>query len=342
MTSALSRTLRLGLSGLVLAMLVLFATKVNWRDTWSAMRGTSYSLLAVAAVLNIASGVVKGVRWWVFLRTVGVTSLRLALRATFAGAGLNNIVVANGGEVARVVFVAQSARVDTARVAATLAVERLFDVVGYVMLLAVAVLFLDMPPSLDRLRPYAVAAFLLLGLLLGWLLRRRNIMETEALADTASWRSRLGVHRSKFMHTIGAVSSRDRFIAALLLSVGAWVLQVATYHVTAFAADFPISTGAPIAALLAVNLGFIVRVTPGNVGLFQAVYAGTAAAFGLDRGQAVAVAFLIQAQQIIPVTLLGVCLAPGFILRSSKRPDTALGETPPPESGNAPCPTRQS
>ncbi len=42
-------------------------------------------------------------------------------------------------------------------------------------------------------------------------------------------------------------------------------------------------------------------------------------AFGLDRGQAVAVAFLIQAQQIIPVTVLGVCLAPEFILKAKKR-----------------------
>ena len=67
--------------------------------------------------------------------------------------------------------------------------------------------------------------------------------------------------------------------------------------------------------MLAVNLGFAVRATPGNVGIFQAAYALTAVGFGMDRDQAIAVAFLIQTQQIIPVTLLGVALAPEFIFK---------------------------
>ena len=60
------------------------------------------------------------------------------------------------------------------------------------------------------------------------------------------------------------------------------------------------------------------RATPGNVGVFQAAYALTAAALRHGRDQAIAVAFLIQAQQIIPVTLLGVALAPEFIFKRKK------------------------
>ena len=38
----------------------------------------------------------------------------------------------------------------------------------------------------------------------------------------------------------------------------------------------------------------------------------------MDSDQALAVAFLIQSQQIIPVTLIGVALAPEFIFRRRK------------------------
>ena len=38
----------------------------------------------------------------------------------------------------------------------------------------------------------------------------------------------------------------------------------------------------------------------------------------MDKDQAIAVAFLIQTQQIIPVTLLGVALAPEFIFKRKK------------------------
>ncbi|MDB4898732.1 MAG: hypothetical protein JWN53_540, partial [Gemmatimonadetes bacterium] len=169
----------------------------------------------------------------------------------------------------------------------------------------------------------------LMVLLLVWLLRRPDVIETVAGPKPPNWQGRLKAYGSRFVQTIGAVSSGPRFIAALGLSVVAWGLQVATYQMTARAAHFPMTTVGTIAALLAVNLGFALRATPGNVGLFQAAYAATALAFGLNENQAIAVAFLIQAQQILPVTLMGVSLAPEFIFKAQKRRrDDPVGEIP--------------
>jgi uncharacterized protein (TIRG00374 family) len=329
MKPAVKHALRIGLTLVIVGMLIVFATKVNWHDTWRAIRSASLSLLLGAALVNLASIVVKGIRWWVFLRPIGVTSLPLALRATFAGAGLNNVLVANGGEAARVVFVARSAHVQSARVVATLALERLFELIGYVVLLALAATFLSLPESLDRVKPFAIAALVGIAILLWWLLKRPDVVETIAGPKPTSWHGRLKEYGSRFIRTIGEVSNVPRFLAALLLSVAAWALQVATYQMTAHAAHLPMTTVATVAALLAVNLGFALRATPGNVGLFQAAYAATAVAFGYDRDQAIAVAFLIQAQQILPVTLLGVAMAPEFIFKAQKRrKDDVKGELP--------------
>ena len=35
---------------------------------------------------------IKAIRWWIFLRPIGVKSLWLVMKATFAGAGLNNVL----------------------------------------------------------------------------------------------------------------------------------------------------------------------------------------------------------------------------------------------------------
>jgi uncharacterized protein (TIRG00374 family) len=329
MSPVVKHTLRIGITLIIVAMLVVFATRVNWHDTWRSISNASMSLLIAAALVNLASIVVKGIRWWIFLRPIGVNSLPLAMRATFAGAGLNNVLVANGGEAARVVFVARSAHVQSARVVATLALERLFELIGYVVLLALAATLLSLPPSLERVKPFAIAALVLIAVLLWWLLRRPEVVERVAGPKPKSWHGRLKAYGSHFVQTIGEVSSAPRFLAALLLSVAAWALQVATYQMTAHAAHLPMTTVATVAALLAVNLGFALRATPGNVGLFQAAYAATAVAFGFDRDQAIAVAFLIQAQQILPVTLLGVAMAPEFILKAQKRrKDDAPGKIP--------------
>ena len=317
MKKAASRIMRLALSLIIIVALVLFARKVNWHTTWQSITDANRTILLIAATVNLLSLALKAVRWWIFLRPVGATSLWMAIKATFAGAGLNNILVANGGEAARVVFVARAAHVKSAKILATLALERMFELIGYIILLALSVSFLELPPALTRAKPVAWIALAGVTVLLVYLVRRPERAEVVAPA-AIGWRSRVAVYMKHFLHTIGGISTGPRFTTAILLSVGIWAMQVWTYSLTARAAHFNLPLVGTVAAILAVNLGFAVRATPGNVGVFQAMYALTAVGFGMDGDQAIAVAFLIQTQQIIPVTLLGVVLAPEFLFKRKR------------------------
>src|SRR3954470_4856998 len=177
MKKAASRLLRVGLSAIIIVGLVLFARKVNWHTTWENIKDADREILIAAAAVNLASLVLKGLRWWIFLRPVGAPSLWLAIKATFAGAGLNNILVANGGEAARVIFVSRATQIPSAKVLATLALERMFELVGYVVMLALAVSFLDLPPSIERMRYFAWGALVLIAGLFGFLIRRPHHVE---------------------------------------------------------------------------------------------------------------------------------------------------------------------
>jgi len=332
MTSRIGKVVRVVILLVIIAALVAFARTVNWHDTWHAIQRTSPGILAVAAIVNILSLVLKGVRWWIFLRPIGVTSLWLAMRATFAGAALNNILIAQGGEAARVIFVARSAHVPSERVLATLALERLFELVGYVVLLALAATFLRLPPQLEEARPFAIVALVVVIALLVYLVRHPEKAELPAVTGEGLL-GRAKAYGRSFLRTLTSISSPSRFSWSLLVSVAVWALQVATYHLTAMAAHLDLPLVGTIAAMLAVNLGFAVRATPGNVGVFQMMYAVTAAAFGLDKDAATGVAFLIQAQQILPVTLLGLLAAPQLIFarrRKAPRADNVLPGEPEP------------
>ena len=316
----------------ILVGLVLFARTVNWAQTWRAIKETSPGMLALAAVINILSLGLKGVRWWIFLRPIGVKSLWMSMRATFAGAGLNNILVANGGEAARVIFIARAAHVPSERVLATLALERLFELVGYIVLLALGVTFLALPPALERLRPFAIAALVIVIGLLVYLVRHPEKAETPVL-EGEGLLHRAKVYGRNFLRTLTGISTAGRFAASLLISVVVWVMQVTTYALTAKAAHFDLSLVGTIAAILAVNLGFAIRATPGNVGVFQMMYAVTAVAFGMDKDTATGVAFLIQTQQILPVTILGLAAAPQMLFakrRKTPRVDNVLPGEPKP------------
>lgn len=329
-----AKLLRVLLLTAIVVALVLFARTVHWSATWAAIRGASPGLLILAALVNLLSLALKGGRWWIFLRSIGVRSMWLAMRATFAGASLNNLLVAQGGEAARVVFVARAAHVPSERVLATLALERLFELVGYVVLLALAATFLQLPPSIERVRPVAMVALVLMLGLLVYLVRHPEKAELPPVTG-ASLLARAKIYGRNFLRTLTSISSTGPFVAAMLVSVGAWFLQLATYYLTARAAKFDLSLVGTIAAMLAVNLGFAVRATPGNVGVFQMMYAVTAATFGMDRDQATGVAFLIQAVQILPVTVLGLLAAPQLLFakrRKAPRPGNVLPGEPQPDS----------
>jgi uncharacterized protein (TIRG00374 family) len=318
---------RWAITVVIVVGLVLFARTVNWHATWASIKKANGWMLLLASAVNLVCLMVKGIRWWIFLRPIGSPSLWLAIRATFAGAGLNNVLVANGGDAARVIFVSRATHIPSAKVLATLALERMFELVAYVVMLALAVSFLDLPPSIERMRYVAWAALAGIAILFVYLLRRPEQVET-AITPAVGWWSGVKQYSTRFLHTLGGISTGPRFALALMLSVIGWAMQVATYHLTAIAAGFNIPLVGTVAALLAVNLGFAIRATPGNVGLFQMMYAVTASAFGMEKDQAIAVAFLIQTQQIIPVTLLGIGLAPEFIFKK-RRPlgsDRAIDE----------------
>ena len=316
MKPALGRILRWVLTAAIVILLVVFARTVDWTAAWNSMLTASLPLLALALAANFVSIAIKGVRWWLFLKPAGAPSLGLATRATIAGTGLNNILVANGGDAARVVFVTRATGLPSSTVLATLALERLFDPVGFMVLLVYGVVVYDLPPSLEKWALPAELALAAVLMLLAWFVyvsRHDKVAPPHYDEAHHGFLQRARAYFRGFAANTRTLTTGPRFAGALAISMIAWALQIATFQLAAEAAHVPIPPAASLAALLATNLGLLVRATPGNVGFFQVVFALSVGAFGVERNAAIAVSLLIQSLQIIPLTLVGVALAPEFI-----------------------------
>ncbi len=327
MSPAVKKGMRWALTAVILVFLVMFARTIDWSAAWSSMRHASLPLLAAAIFVNFLSVAVKGVRWWLFLRPIGITSLPLAMRATIAGAGLNNVLVASGGDAARVVFVSRVSGVPSSTVLASLALEKLFDPIGFVVFLVVGVLVFDLPAQFEAWKIPAVALLVaIIALLAFFVYATRNSKPGDSTArpqrTVGAW-AKVKAYLVSFAATAGHLATGPRFVGALILSLAGWALQLATFAFAAAAAHVSIPLAGSLAGLLAINVGLILRATPGNVGFFQVAYAMMAEQFGVGRDDAIAVSLLIQTLQILPLTLLGVMLAPEFIFkRGRKDPET--------------------
>jgi len=323
MNHKVARSIRWVATAAILVFLVLFARTIHWGEAWSSIRHASLPLLLAAIGVNILSLCFKAVRWWIFLRAAGSPSLALAFRATFAGAGLNNVLVANGGDAARVVFVSRSTGVPSSTILATLALERLFDPVGFVILLVYGAIAFELPHALEKWRRPAELLLVVIAAGLIWFVYNARNFKPEHIPERrARPRSVWGRFRrflASFASSTQSLTTAPRFIWALILSMLSWAAQFATFALAASAAHVQLPFAASLACLLAINLGLLIRATPGNVGFFQFVYALTAEQFGVERNNAIAVSLLIQTLQIIPLTLLGIALAPEFIFKTKAK-----------------------
>lgn len=318
MTPWRRRALRVAVLLAVAVALALFGRRVDWRSAALVVRAADPLLMAGALTLNLLSLALKGVRWWVFLRPLGRVRLPLVLRATFAGASLNNLVVAQGGEGARVLLVSRAAGVSSAGVLAALALERALDAVSYLVLLVTAAWLVDLPEHIAYWRTAAATALavaMVLLVALGMAARRRTPVADQ---DSAATGARVSGYLRRVRSGTAIVATPSRLAAALVLSLVAWSLQVATYHLTARAAHLPLPLAGSVAAMLAVGISFLLRATPGNVGVFQVIYALTVRSFGIAEGPAIAVALLIQTLQVIPTIVVGTLAAPRLLVGTSE------------------------
>jgi uncharacterized membrane protein YbhN (UPF0104 family) len=211
---------------------------------------------------------------------------------------------------------ARRGNVSSAAVLATLAVDRFCDLVTYAALFAGAALTLPLPPELARWRVPGFATLGALGaiaVVVVWRGSPRERGPDDFDTRRGGLLARVGQYWRHLVATSATVATGPRMVAAIGLSFAAWAGQWATFHYAARATAFPMSVSESLIALLAVNASFLVRLTPGNVGVFQLLYTLAATSSGLEKNSAVAVAFLIQLIQYVPVTVIGLLFTPSLV-----------------------------
>ena len=277
---------------LTLAVIVLAAMRhLDWR--WGVLleqlRVATLPLLALAVAANLASVVTRAGLWWLFLRSAGARGFSLALRGTIAGLALNGVLVGRAGEAARVLIVVNGSAVNGAAAVATVVAERVALIAGYVVIAVAGSGFVEFPDVVARRLRSAIWAIVGIGAL-----ATAGVMAATRVTPRAR-------------HLVAVVRATQ--IAACTVMVAATcVRQLATYHLTALALRFPTPLPGSLAALVLVNAGTTVGITPGNTGVIQLAYAAAMRMSGLPVDTAVGVAVVLQAVQTLPVLFVWAAL----------------------------------
>ncbi|HEY2898061.1 MAG TPA: lysylphosphatidylglycerol synthase transmembrane domain-containing protein [Gemmatimonadaceae bacterium] len=316
MKTRVVRYLRSGLIALLAVGIAAYVRRVPWTPVLGAVRHASIGLLALALCFHWIALTGKAGIWWTFLKALGGPCFTTVARGTLVGATLNSLFVGSSGEAGRVLLMSRLTGIPSASVLSTVVLERAVDLVGFLTLLAWAALLFPIPHAAT------VGACVTVGLVavIAGAQRWRACHASPHRLDASESRS-LTVRCRRYVLSVFA-STRDiatprRVTIAIGLTLLDWCSEWISYSLVARAAGFPIGMRGSLLALLAVNVGFLVRVTPGNVGVFELVYATVAHSLGLPYEVAIGVALMLHLVQDVPTALLGLSLGLRFFSREA-------------------------
>ncbi|MGH7631785.1 MAG: lysylphosphatidylglycerol synthase domain-containing protein [Gemmatimonadales bacterium] len=287
----------------VSAVLALrFAARFPWATTVTALRAADWPLLAAAALASLASVAAKGWAWHLLLRPAWPHRWRDAQAATIVGAAVSAVSVSVSGEAARLQTLARRTEPPLGTVVSSVVWSRVTEAIALAVFLAASLMLL--PPG-SWVRGVRIGAALALGVVvLLWLTGAwRGLVQRLP----ARWRNVTG---------IGSATGTPPLPAPVALGVANWVLQWVAYHWSIVAVGIAAPSGAALAALVAANLGGILRLTPGNVGVLQASIVMGLLPFGVAADRALAAGLALQAVQVVPVFAAGLAIAGGAVFRT--------------------------
>jgi len=284
---------------------------------------------------------VRSIRWRLILRDQdGRPCPWLPLwHATTIGFMANNLLPARAGEVARAYVASRQLPVRFSTALASIAVERVFDALVMLGLMAVAIAAPSFPAhaavngrSLSAIAASAAALFAVL-LIMAFLMVHRPAPWLALLARIArrllpARAAERVIHAAEgLIAGLAVLKSPGRFAGVVFWSLVLWIKNAAAFAICfrAFGLDVPLEA----ALLLQGIIGFGVAVpsTPSFIGVFEAATLLTLQLYGVNSSLAVSYALTYHLTTFLPITLLGLWSLSRLHIRLRDLNTAAAGET---------------
>jgi glycosyltransferase 2 family protein len=347
--AASRKALRVAVSlSLAALLLALFLRTLDFAAVGRAIAAAHVGWLALATTTGLlGTPLFRSWRWALLLRKAGRPSALQLNSATCIGFAASTLLPARAGEIVRPVVLARSAGLPVAPCIASIALERLIDLVTVIVLFVVYAIGWT-PPGMSgdeagRFELLRRSAFLLgLGTLgglafLGFLAAKKERTDRLVKPLLRPLPAKIGAKVESillsFLDGLGSLGSLRAVLVVAAASLFLWTLIGFQIWSTMRAFDLVFPFPVSFFVLTWAVLGLAIP-TPGGVGGYHAAIAYSLTGFyGVAKNTAAAFALVSHALSFVPITLIGLVFlaVSGFSLRS-------LATEPEPSSSPSPTP----
>lgn len=295
----------------------------NWNEIAKAFGQVDYRWLVPAGLLILTDYVFRAWRWGIILKPAARRSLPMSILfpVLLLGFAANNVFPARAGELWRMWGLSHRTQLRKTVALSTLIVERVFDGLTLLFLLALAGAVYPISGE-TRLIEYGMTA-LFVGVLIGLLLFLFFEGWTLRVAARLMWpvpdalRERLLGVMERFAKGLHALRQPRALLGIIGTSLIAWGCQALSFTMILLAFGYGETLppaelfGISILMLALINILIMIPSGPGNVGTFEAagLLALTIAGIATVREEAIAIVIVTHVLQWLLVTGLGVLIA---------------------------------
>ncbi len=291
-------------------LLWIAARGVSWATVGRALASANYGLVTLGVVCVVAATALRA-RCWMHL--LGRDGLTVGFVRTWGilliSQAVNIGIPARVGDVTRVVLIGRAGRLSAAGAAATIVVEKFFDLMTLLLILIPIVVLIDMPVTLTSVRRgFVVVAIALPAVVLAAAWRGETVLRflnRRALPIPKHWIDSVVVHGEAVLARL-AVVRRWRDLALLQVGyLGVWLGLAASNYVVLRSVGVDAPPVAALVVLVVLQVGTSVPSTPGKVGVFQYLAVLALAPFGVAADLALTYGVLLHVVGFGPIIVLG-------------------------------------
>jgi uncharacterized protein (TIRG00374 family) len=307
-----------GILGAVLAIaLLLWALRgVHLEEVVRQIRNADPWPLAVGVVLATLTFPMRLIRWRLLLRSeTGAPLPAMPLwHAVAIGFMANNLLPFRAGELVRTFAATKLSGARFTAAMSSVAVERVFDGLACVGLLAIGLLTSDLPPGvmvggLSLARAAQAVGILSIGALAAAGVVVAFPMAAERLIrrclPAGRMTDRLISIIEGLRHGLASLRSPALVIRVSLWSLAIWLVNALALYVSFASFDIPVGFGGALLLQGVLVIGISVQLTPGFVGQFEAAIVAGLALYGISNHVASSYAIAYHGATFIPITLAG-------------------------------------
>ena len=297
----------------------LFVRKIEWSSLGVAFSEAKYIYILPTIIIMFVAHYIRAIRWEVLLSPIKKVSVLNLFSVSMIGFMANNVLPARLGEIIRPIMIARKEKIGVSTSFATIAIERVFDILGIIVIASLLFCFLpsdnqgNSQAVIHQLKKWsAIMAFFgictiaILFLLSLYPKKAGAVFEKLLFVFPHHLRDKLVNLLHSFISGLQVFDHKIKLLWVGVLSLIIWLLNAASIYVLCYSFDIGLSYAGACFVTVCIALAVALPQAPGFIGVFHIATQKSLDVFGVGLSSAQSFAILLWAVSVIPVTVAGL------------------------------------